>query len=142
VNLLVIDGSVAAKWSFKDETLVEEAVALLDRYYRREVRLIVPDLFWSEVGNILWKAVRTGRCTQEAAGINISSLKALNLRTVSSEGVLELAFNIAVRFDRSFYDSIYAALAVESQAHLITADERLANALAAYLPVRWLGALA
>ena len=33
------------------------------------------------------------------------------------------------------------ALAVESRAQLITADEKLANALAAHLPVKWLGAL-
>jgi predicted nucleic acid-binding protein len=33
------------------------------------------------------------------------------------------------------------ALARESSIELITADERLANALAAYLPVKWLGAM-
>jgi predicted nucleic acid-binding protein len=32
-------------------------------------------------------------------------------------------------------------LAIQSKSQLITADERLANALAAYLPVKWLGAL-
>ena len=33
------------------------------------------------------------------------------------------------------------ALAVHSKAQLITADERLANSLAAHFPVRWLGAV-
>jgi predicted nucleic acid-binding protein len=141
VNLLVVDGSVAAKWSLKDETLVEEAVSLLDRYHRREIQLIVPDLFWAEFGNILWKAVRRGRCTRNAADLNIVALKDLNLATVPSEGLVEQAFSIACHFDRTFYDSIYVALAVESRAQLITADERLANALAAHLPVKWLGAL-
>ena len=37
-------------------------------------------------------------------------------------------------------DGVYVALAVASKAHMVTADERLANALAAYLPVNWLGA--
>jgi predicted nucleic acid-binding protein len=32
------------------------------------------------------------------------------------------------------------ALAMSLQTHLVTADERLANAVAAYLPVKWLGA--
>jgi predicted nucleic acid-binding protein len=32
-------------------------------------------------------------------------------------------------------------LAIQSKTELITADERLANALAAHLPVKWLGAL-
>ena len=141
MSLLVIDASVAAKWSLKDETLIEEAAALLDRYNRRELQFIVPDLFWAEFGNILWKAVRRGRCTRNAADINIAALKDLNLTTVPSESLAEHAFNIAAHFDRTFYDSIYVALAVESRAQLITADEKLANALAAHLPVKWLGAL-
>jgi predicted nucleic acid-binding protein len=53
-----------------------------------------------------------------------------------------VAFSIAATFDRTVYDSIYAALAVRRKAELVTADARLANALAAYLPVKWLGALA
>jgi predicted nucleic acid-binding protein len=33
-------------------------------------------------------------------------------------------------------------LAIQRKTELITADERLANALAAHLPVKWLGAFA
>jgi predicted nucleic acid-binding protein len=43
-------------------------------------------------------------------------------------------------FDRTVYDSLYVALAVHSKTQLITADERLANSLAAHFPVKWLGA--
>jgi predicted nucleic acid-binding protein len=42
--------------------------------------------------------------------------------------------------DRTVYDSIYVALALQYKADLFTADERLANALAARFPVKWLGA--
>jgi predicted nucleic acid-binding protein len=141
VSVLVIDASIAAKWSLKDETLVDQAVALLDRYYRREVQLIVPDLFWAECGNILWKAVRTGRCTRDAADINLAALKNLKLTTVSSEGLIEQAFTIATAFGRSVYDSVYVSLAMEFSGQLLTADEKLANALAAHLPVKWLGGI-
>ena len=55
--------------------------------------------------------------------------------------VAESTFDIAQRFSRSFYDSIYVALVVSRQATQIMADEKLANATAAYLPVKWLGAL-
>lgn len=41
--------------------------------------------------------------------------------------------------ERSVYDSLDVALAVRMKSQLITADEGLANALAAYLPVKWLG---
>jgi predicted nucleic acid-binding protein len=48
---------------------------------------------------------------------------------------------IARAFDRTVYEAVYVALAVVSNAPLLTADERLANALAARFPVRWLGGL-
>lgn len=140
MNLLVIDASVAAKWSLQDEDLVAEADTLLDRYSRREIRLIVPDLFWAECGNILWNAVRRGRCTREKATSSLVALKDLDLTTVSSESLIERALSIASDFNRTVYDSIYVALALESRGELVTADEKLANAIAAYLPVKWLGA--
>jgi len=56
--------------------------------------------------------------------------------------LVESAFAIAHQYNRSFYDSLYLALAVSLRATLITADEKLANATAAHLPVKWLGALA
>ena len=47
----------------------------------------------------------------------------------------------AATFSRTVYDGVYVALAVHSNMPLVTADERLANALAARFPIRWLGAL-
>jgi len=55
--------------------------------------------------------------------------------------VLDEAFSIVATFDRSFYDSLYVALAVRLKAELVTAGERLAKALAAHLPVKWLRSL-
>jgi predicted nucleic acid-binding protein len=63
-----------------------------------------------------------------------------SIPTVSSATLLPKAVSIAFDFGRSVYDCLYVALAVRSQTQLITADERLANALAARLPVKWLGA--
>ncbi len=143
MSLLVVDASVAAKWCLptKGETLIDEASGLLRRYARGEVRLVVPDLFWAELANLLWKAVRQGRCTKAMGERALSSMEERKLPTVSSLTLLDLAFAIATAFDRSVYDSLYVALAVHSKGQLITADERLANALAAQLPVKWLGAV-
>jgi len=101
----------------------------------------VPDLFWAECANIMWKAVRQGRWTRNAAEEAILALKGRSLPTTSSLDVIEEAFSIAVTFDRTVYDSLYVALALRLKAELVTADERLANALAAHLPVKWLGSL-
>jgi predicted nucleic acid-binding protein len=59
---------------------------------------------------------------------------------VPSLTLIEKAFEIATACGRTVYDSLYVALAVHSKAPLVTADEKLANALAARFPVKWLGA--
>jgi len=143
VSLFVVDASVAAKWFLPadGETLAQEALEFLRRYATGQIRLIVPDLFWAEFGNVLWKAVRQGRWSREAAEAAITAMKKRDLPTVSSLDLLEAAFAIADAFQRTVYDSLYVALAISSKAVMVTADERLAHALAASLPVKWLRSL-
>ena len=62
-----------------------------------------------------------------------------NVATIPTLDLLEEAFSIAATFERTIYDSLYVALAVRLKAQLVTVDERLANALAAHLPVKWFG---
>jgi predicted nucleic acid-binding protein len=143
MTLAVIDASVAAKWFLPadGETLIDEAFYLLRRYTKGELQLLVPDLFWAELANIFWKAIRQRRWEKSAAQTALASLEERRLPSVSSLSVLEVAFGIATAFDRTIYDALYVALAMRSKAQFITADERLANALAAQLPVKWLGSL-
>ena len=143
MSLFVIDASVAAKWFLpaEGETLAQEALEFLRRYATGQIRLIVPDLFWAEFGNIMWKAVRQGRWTKEAAATAIAAMKKWDLPTVPTLTLVEQAFAVASAFQRSVYDSLYVALAISSKAVMVTADERLARALAASLPVKWLRSL-
>jgi predicted nucleic acid-binding protein len=143
VNTYIIDASVAAKWILpaSGETLTREALELLKRYAAAEVRFVVPDLFWAELANVLWKAVRQQRLRVASAESALRAIREQNFPTVSSYTLLVEAFAIATAFDRTVYDALYVALAVNSKSQLITADERLANALAAHLPVKWLGSL-
>jgi predicted nucleic acid-binding protein len=140
----VLDASVAAKWFLPvaGEPLAGEAVGLLKRFTGGDLRFIVPDLFWPEFANILWKAQRLGRCSRSSADEAVRSMTSQKLPTVSSATLIEAAFSIATAFDRTVYDSLYVALAVQSGAQLVTADERLASNLAAHFPVKWLGAVA
>jgi predicted nucleic acid-binding protein len=143
VNLYVPDASVAAKWFLPEtqERLVPEARRILEGYAEGSIGLLVPDLFWAEIGNICWKAVRIGRMSRSAAEEALANLAGQGFRTSPSMPLLEDAFAIASDFKRTVYDAIYVALAVASNRIFVTADERLANALAAYFPVRWLGSL-
>ena len=103
----------------------------------------MPDLFWAELGNVLWKGspkaeIASGRAQKQIA----SDVRGLEtFATVPSSIIVPEALRIAFAYDRSVYDCLYVALAVQSKTDLITADERLANALAARLPVKWLGAV-
>jgi predicted nucleic acid-binding protein len=139
----VLDSSVAAKWFFspEGETLVVEARRLLADYVGGKLQLLVPDLFWVEIGNIVWKSARRGRISPQSAGEAIDTLLETNIPTIRSQPLLKDAFRIATRYDRTVCDALYVALAFAHEAPLVTADERLANALAARAPVRWLGAL-
>jgi predicted nucleic acid-binding protein len=143
VNIYVIDASIAAKWVLpaRDEPLTKEALDLLKAYAAGEVRFVVPDLFWAEVANVLWKASRAHRIRMVSAESGLQAMRERGFPTVSSHTLLVEAFAIATAFDRTVYDAIYVALAITSKSQLVTADERLANALAAHLPVKWLGSL-
>jgi predicted nucleic acid-binding protein len=142
VTSFVLDATVAAKWMLpaKAELLRPEAYRLLDAYGAGDINFVVPDIFWAECGNIVWKAVRQQRFGRDEAEIAILSMMNRSIPTVSSATLLPKAVSIAFDFGRPVYDCLYVALAVRSRIQLITADERLANALAARFPVKWLGA--
>ena len=139
---LVLDASVAIKWAIPSarEPFTDASLRLLKLYVDGEVEFIVPDVFWAEIGNVLWKGTRHGRWRQDEAEAVAADMRARDFPTISSLILLPEALRIAFAYDRSVYDCLYVALAVQSKTDLITADERLAHALAAHLPVKWLGA--
>ena len=143
MSLFVVDASVAAKWVLPaaDEALVDEAFELLRLFCDGQIRFVVPDMFWAEFTNVLWKSVRRRRWTSAMATAALAKLTDRNLSTVPSLTLLEDALNLATTYDRTVYDCLYVALARRTRAQFVTADEKLANALAAHLPVKWLGAI-
>jgi predicted nucleic acid-binding protein len=142
LNRFVLDASVAAKWFLPaaSEPYSKEAAQLLALYEQDKVRFIVPDLFWVEMTNVFWTCVRRNRWTQVEARTALDALSAFQIRTISARRLLSLAFTIASTFNHAVYDCVYVALAMNTKSDLITADEKLANALAARLPVKWIGA--
>jgi predicted nucleic acid-binding protein len=143
LKLLVLDASVAIKWAIPSarEPFTDESLRWLKRYVDGEIDFIVPDVFWAEVGNVLWKGTRQNRWRQDEAESVAADMRARGFTTVSSLVLLPEAMKIAFAHDRAVYDCLYVALAVQSKTDLITADERLANALAASFPVKWLGGM-
>jgi predicted nucleic acid-binding protein len=142
-KLLVVDASVVVKWlpAFKQEVLVAEALDLLQRWRQGSVDLLAPDLLWAEAANVHWRAARQNRCLPSDAQASLASLHGHGVPTVPVEDLVDEALRIALLSGRTAYDSLYVALAARLSAQLITADEKLANAIAGSFPVKWLGAI-
>ena len=137
----VLDAGIAAKWYLEGEPLAAHAIEVLRGFQRGDVELLVPDLFWPEFGNVLWKAVRQGRIAPADAKRAIASLTRGIIPTVPSMPLLQDAFSLAHATGRTVYDATYLALAIETGREVLTADERLVNALHTRYPVRWVGSL-
>lgn len=138
----MLDSSVAVKWLpiLNHEPFVTEAQELRRAWEEGKIDLTVPDFFWVEVAAILWKTQRRSICTKAEAEASLKDFLDLKIATVESRPLLEVTLRIGNRHDRTVYDSLYIALAQSLKTEFVTADEKLANALAAYLPVKWIGA--
>jgi predicted nucleic acid-binding protein len=141
VKTFVVDASVGAKWASPEivEPLADRADRFLRAYVEGTVQVVVPDLFWIEIGNFLWKAAKRGEITVALAGRGLEAMLNRDFPTVPSRAVLPEALKIAVDCGRTVFDSTYVALAVATGNELLTADERMVNALGSRFPVRWLG---
>ncbi len=130
MNELVVDASVGIKL-FLDEDKSENARDMFAAFAAEAIDCVfVPDLFFIECTNILWKRVRRGELPEDLAIGYLVDLKNLSLPTVPSSDLMLRALEIACAHSISAYDACYVALAENKGASLITADERLANGLA------------
>ena len=137
----VLDARVAAKWVLRvGEPLAAEALQLFKSYKAGEIDFLVPDLFFAEFANILWKAQLRDRCDAALVDSAVREMISLGIPAFSSFSLIEAAIQIARAYRRPVYDCIYVALAVETRSEMVTADELLANSLPG-LPVVWLGLL-
>lgn len=121
---VIVDASVAVKWSLP-EVHSEAAARLLSDNFE----LCAPDLLWAEVGNIFWKKWRQGEITAEEGGALLQDFRRFPIQIFSAEAITGIAWEIASTFSRSFYDSLYLALAVDRSCPFVTADLKLYNAL-------------
>ena len=121
----MVDSSVAVKW-FVPENGSDRAAALLDS----SLRLAAPDLLYPEAGNVVWKKVERGELSTREARDVLTGLRRVPIAITESSQLLEAALEIAIGSHRTVYDSLYVALAVARDCDFVTADERLANALA------------
>ena len=117
----VVDAGVAIKWYVPE---IHEALA--KRFLNSAFTLQVPELFYPEFGNILWKKARLLKTPEitEAEGRDILDLVLGVALTVHPMGpLLKTAFELAVSAARpTVYDSCYLVLAKALNCRLVTAN--------------------
>lgn len=113
----VVDASVAAKW-IAPEPDSPLAAALLDD------ELMVPDLLYAEVGNILWKKQLRGEMDPAAAQVGARWLLQVPMAVHASAGLLADALALAQQLQHPAYDCFYLALARRAGVTMVTADRR------------------
>jgi predicted nucleic acid-binding protein len=134
----VVDASVGIKL-FVEEPLSDKAQALFNRLDSDPpADLHVPDLFYIECANILWKySRRFGRSLEDSLS-DLADLSRLNLHVTSNADLMEDALSLAAQTGLAAYDACYAALARRLDLPLVTADQPLCQAIAWAI---WLGGL-
>src|SRR5262249_27669710 len=91
--------------------------------------LHLPTFFDVEVANIVWKKLRHGELNRSEADFIIGQLPTLQVLRHAEAPLLPQAFDLAAKTQRTVYDCLYLALALQLGATMVTADERLANSL-------------
>jgi len=125
----VIDASVGIKL-FLVEPLSAQADALFTHLASSPLaRFYVPDLFFVECINTLWKYARRFGYPPEAALQDVADLTRLPLRVTPTADLAEAALSLAMDHAITAYDAAYVALARQLTLPLVTADETLVRHL-------------
>lgn len=125
MEMIIVDASIAAKW-FAPEPGSSDAMALAAS--GREMQ--APDFLLLEMDNVLWTWVRRGIIDRPIADAARERLRESALRFHPFAPLLDVAYSIANDTGASVYDALYVALAEGLGVELVTADERLARAVA------------
>ena len=123
--MIIVDASVAVKWLI-EELQSDVALALLTQ----EDDLFGPELLDIEVRSAITRRVNMGELAPEAGTAALQKwrrvLDSFSLQLMpASDLLLDRAFSLAVELRHPFKDIVYTALAMEQEAALVTADQRL-----------------
>lgn len=116
--VFVPDASVILKWvlRFKEDS-AEKALLLRNAFLAEKCRLVVPSLWFFEVGNIL------GIKEPHLAEALLGALLELSLEEQDPGPILHISFELMETLRVTFYDAAYHATAIRREGILITADD-------------------
>ena len=123
--IVVVDASVATKWFLHgspDEQHSDLALRLLEQSALGLLPMVQPGHFVAEVAAVL------ARLKPAEAQEDLLDFLAIRYRTLISPETYATALDLAMRYQRHLFDTLYHAAALHTPgAVLITADERYYN---------------
>lgn len=132
---VVVDASVFVKL-LTDEPGSERADAL-----EASSQLVAPDWLLAETATALWKKVRRGLLTANAALDALTEGERYDVELVPVEQLLPEALALACELPHPLYDTLYLLLALHGGRALATADPGMREAAEALgVRVEWVGA--
>lgn len=135
----VVDASVAVKL-YLNEPFAAQAKALFALLGDPATQLHVPDLFYAECANILWKQVQRQTLAAAQVMAHAADVAVLPLQCTPTYNLFDDALAVAVTHGISAYDACYVVLAGRLGVPLITADWKLVQKLAGSPhAIVWLG---
>lgn len=124
----VVDASVGIK-----KFIIEPLTPKVDRLFAHlddpNARLYIPDLFYIECTNILWKYIRAGLYDIAEAQANLADLQLLRFISTPTADLIQAALPLCIAHGISAYDACYVVLSQQNDAPLLTQDRRLVNTL-------------
>jgi predicted nucleic acid-binding protein len=129
IDTCVVDASVGIKLFIEEDGSKQADLLFSVLAENPDARFYVPDLFYVECTNILWKYVRHFDYPAENARQDVTDLCALALRSVSTADLIVPGLTLALEYKITAYDAYYAALAQQTELPLVTADMALIEKL-------------
>jgi predicted nucleic acid-binding protein len=130
---IVVDSSVVAKWVISEPDS-SHAHRMAGETQAVGGRLVVLDLVFAEVVNVIWKQHRQKLITHVKARESLDDLKRAPVHVEPAARLLDEALEIAIKYDRAVYDALFVALAHDLNLTGVTADEPLYNVTHADFP--------
>jgi predicted nucleic acid-binding protein len=124
----VLDASVAACWVLRNPLQVK-ALRLRTEYQQNIHELIAPSHFPGEIASAMTKAERQKLIPVGDALLLIQDILKTQPVSYAIGSLFYRAVEISSQTRTAFYDCLYVALAEQENCELITADDKLVNAL-------------
>jgi predicted nucleic acid-binding protein len=118
---VVVDSNVVAYLLLGTMPQAHEILRVLGRCEK----IFAPDLWRSELTNVMWMAVRTKGISLDHALTCLDHGDALISDTIQVSSLWGYSLRLSVEYDHPPYDTVYVALAKREQATLLTYDKRL-----------------